>query len=525
MANKPLKSIKFPGLDDTYTVPQIDDTLTVTGKAADAAATGELKNELNLALVRIGDEELYKNTLTFEQGQFTWSGDSATDYWIRSVKTELLDNDFVLYNPDGFRWSIGVYNASGTFQGYAPVGTTAVADNVYTDTICHVNYRNDLKYRIRAARTTAVTLSPNQSHLTVYRKYLDKSEIEMKGRYRKPTITLSNALIYHKVGSASGTEGAIYNTDNYRLSNVIELKNGETIRAYGGGAATMWLMAEFNSAGTQFVQGLVLGDREYHIYEYTANHDMFVRICGQTVYYSTGQNPVVTESNLINDTIIFYRNQFYSDEIKASPLYGKTITGMGDSLMYGSLSGNGASWLHLLALKYNMTENNLGINGNAFASGAGTGTPMCERYSTIPQSDIIVIEGGANDKGSDVPVGTVTDTSTTTFAGALNTVITGVRNMYPKATLLFLTDYNRYPSHYRAYADKMIEVCKYRSVPVFDNVSDANIALNETDMIAWQDEGMALTGTANMHISPEAYRLELLPKYEAKLLSLLGSGN
>ncbi len=40
MAEKPLKSITFPGLPDKYTIPQVDDTLTVAGSAADAAATG-----------------------------------------------------------------------------------------------------------------------------------------------------------------------------------------------------------------------------------------------------------------------------------------------------------------------------------------------------------------------------------------------------------------------------------------------------------------------------------------------------
>lgn len=54
MANIPLKSIKFPGLDDTYTVPQVDADLDTTGAAADAKATGDALTELN---ERLGDIE------------------------------------------------------------------------------------------------------------------------------------------------------------------------------------------------------------------------------------------------------------------------------------------------------------------------------------------------------------------------------------------------------------------------------------------------------------------------------------
>lgn len=508
----------------------IDDTLTVRGAAADAKATGDAINDLKseaahiseVSLIKINDESLYNVNAEFEQGIFTSSGESPDEYWIRTPLNELLDNGFTIYNPDGLRWAIGVYDSSNTFLWYAILGSYPTSDpSIFTDKICHIDYLNDYKYRLRVARTTYVKLSPAQNTLKVYRDYVDKNDVVMKSRYRKPAITLTNALIYHKVGSASGTEGAIYDTEYYRVSNLIRIKKGETIRAYGAGAPTVWLMAEFNSAG-QFIQGLKVGDGLYHIYEYTADHDMYIKICGQVTYYATGQNPVITSANLRNDTIIYYENDFYSDEIKNSPLYGKTITGMGDSLMRGSITGNDATWLHLLALKYNMTEHNLGINGNAFTADTGTGTPMSERYNMIPESDIIVVEGGANDKNSDVPLGNVTDTENTSFAGALNTVITGIRTMYPKATLLFLTDYNRYPSHYRAYADMMIKVCNYRSVPVFDNVSDANVALTESSMSAWQDEGLALMGTANLHLSPECYRKELLPKYEAKLLSLLG---
>ena len=50
MATKPLQSIKFPGLSDTYTIPQVDATLTTTGAAADAKVTGDAINQLTTNL-------------------------------------------------------------------------------------------------------------------------------------------------------------------------------------------------------------------------------------------------------------------------------------------------------------------------------------------------------------------------------------------------------------------------------------------------------------------------------------------
>ena len=51
MADKPLQSITFPGLTDKYTIPAVDNTLSVTGAAADAKKTGDeitnLKADLN----------------------------------------------------------------------------------------------------------------------------------------------------------------------------------------------------------------------------------------------------------------------------------------------------------------------------------------------------------------------------------------------------------------------------------------------------------------------------------------------
>ena len=82
MADKPLKSITFPGLADKYMIPMVDSTLTQQGKAADAKATGDAVSELRNTLINdvgnsiiIYGSELYpfeiptETVLTVEEAQ------------------------------------------------------------------------------------------------------------------------------------------------------------------------------------------------------------------------------------------------------------------------------------------------------------------------------------------------------------------------------------------------------------------------------------------------------------------------
>lgn len=73
MANKPLQSIKFPGLPDTYTVPQVDNTLTQTGAAADAKKTGDEIADLKSDLTYYTEEAVAVNT-TAEGWRLTGTG-------------------------------------------------------------------------------------------------------------------------------------------------------------------------------------------------------------------------------------------------------------------------------------------------------------------------------------------------------------------------------------------------------------------------------------------------------------------
>ena len=82
MANRALKSLKFPGLNDTYTIPQVDNTLAVSGAAADAKKTGDQLNDLKSAVTDadisflVSVEGKYMNT----DGEQTSSMLAHTDY-------------------------------------------------------------------------------------------------------------------------------------------------------------------------------------------------------------------------------------------------------------------------------------------------------------------------------------------------------------------------------------------------------------------------------------------------------------
>jgi len=82
MANKPLKSITFPGLTDTYTIPQVDSTLTVSGDAADAKAVGDQLTDLKADLTgmnatKVDDRALTMGHLTNEG---TWNNVNTPNF-------------------------------------------------------------------------------------------------------------------------------------------------------------------------------------------------------------------------------------------------------------------------------------------------------------------------------------------------------------------------------------------------------------------------------------------------------------
>ena len=211
-----------------------------------------------------------------------------------------------------------------------------------------------------------------------------------------------------------------------------------------------------------------------------------------------------------------------------SNLTGKTLVALGDSLIYGSKLGNEATWVNKLAKKHNMTVYNHGINGCPVAQQTiePQRVPMCVRYADMEDgADYVVVLGGANDKRLHVPLGEIDSQDTSTFCGALNTLILGITAKYPKAKFLFLTNYDRWRSKNNEglsdidYVDAMLSVCARWGMPCFDNYRGAGFSFYNPAQCEWIDEGCVLEGKSNRHFSDEGYDF-LLTRYEALLEAL-----
>ena len=98
-------------------------------------------------------------------------------------------------------------------------------------------------------------------------------------------------------------------------------------------------------------------------------------------------------------------------------------------------------------------------------------------------------------------------------------VISGLKKAYPDATIICMTNYDRFPSkNARGYTDidyvkAMQQVCKKQKVLCYDCYHNSPVRLRDAKTKRWADEGIYLGEAANGHFSPEGYDA-LVPAYE-----------
>ncbi len=132
---------------------------------------------------------------------------------------------------------------------------------------------------------------------------------------------------------------------------------------------------------------------------------------------------------------------------------------------------------------------------------------FCGRASQLnPDADMIVVFGGTNDYGhGDAPFGEPSDTTPDSFYGAVEWLMTFLKEQYPNQKVVFMTPARRCGDELksnhlnklsdakplRSYVDVIIEKGKAHDIPVLDLYKDLKIDLNkQEDRTAFSPDGL-----------------------------------
>lgn len=153
-------------------------------------------------------------------------------------------------------------------------------------------------------------------------------------------------------------------------------------------------------------------------------------------------------------------------------LEGITLYAMGDSYFGGSSLGIENTWVNRMGDRYAMSYINYGIGGSTVSDYVTDRNPMVVRYKNMAKGDpdVILLEGGRNDRSQLVPLGTNTDRNSKTFLGAINIMLDDMLTKYPNAIIILVTPWNhngRTSSGLNniSYADAMRNLVVYRNDP------------------------------------------------------------
>lgn len=155
MANISFKTIQFPGLSNVYTVPQIDNTNTIAGKAADAKKTGDDISQLKADLDNnVNDLKSAINGIEYTEGDAVAEYASATakqayyntQYGLMGIRASTNFNYHVYEVSAGETYYVTGYGKSGVNDPIAVLvgsfiesGTARYIDKIDAQTASNAN--------------------------------------------------------------------------------------------------------------------------------------------------------------------------------------------------------------------------------------------------------------------------------------------------------------------------------------------------------------------------------------------------
>ncbi len=208
-------------------------------------------------------------------------------------------------------------------------------------------------------------------------------------------------------------------------------------------------------------------------------------------------------------------------------LSGKVIDFLGDSITEGHGVSDKENYRYDNIIKNQCNLKavyNYGIGGTRFAHQINPSIKprhdlcFCGRaYDLNPEADIIIVYGGTNDfGGGDAPFGNITDTTPSTFCGAVDFLMKLLLELYPMSKIVFVTPArrnqdNEVRTHWRKDNDgrvlsEYVEVIKLKGkeldIPVLDLFHTLDINPNkESDREMYAPDGLHFNDEGHKHIA------------------------
>lgn len=434
----------------------------------------------------------------------------------------------------------GEYVLKGTNDSRVKVqafGYTTEADQV-----TYANSKDDVTFTVAkpyiSFRVYIAANADFTTPLTVYPMCCLKSAYDVSSAYVPYVPSASAVAEYSELlryenpvtvtwfdGKFVSNAGVIGDDVNYSISSPIKMRKGQRIVfSATGGSATSILTKFVNGEPTPIFDGTATPPMRYLIpYKFwIADEDCEVVICHDIRANSSN---IIIPNEDVRPTI-FNDEQFLS----GSPLWQKKMVVVGDSLVKGSRLGEFPTWCNWIAAKYRMVLVNAGINGSSIAEipegadGENLHDPIVDRYNALLQenkdADLVVYEGGANDRTWGVPIGSVSSNAKTEFIGAIGRIINGTRIICPKSKIFFISLPWRWSAPNETtgldeadYAEAMKTICEAKSIPCRNPCFMGDVDFRDTSVSSWADEGIWIGEEANRHYSPAGYQY-IIPRIE-----------
>ena len=316
-----------------------------------------------------------------------------------------------------------------------------------------------------------------------YYAYMDANKIDVSNLRTTTTDAAKLVNIFPQSDKVFAGRADKTNTEiaagGYRTCPAVAVKEGDII--YFGAAALdqgyHLVLLDENGKGTTtvnknyMVQYDVIGNG-FGIYAYRIRPGSgYVRVVAATGVYDDGIQLATINQPFDAATYMKMFNITLPGTVEStSPLNGKKMLFMGDSISYGSGDGvspfrTGRAWAGRIADWTGAITTNASVGGAKVSYQRGDDNWVYSQYVpyTKEKFDIIVMHGGVNDARHERPVGTLTEgkedtkameKNRTSYAGGLEWIFYNVSKTNPDAKLFFIANH-RLDGHSKGHAKDM----------------------------------------------------------------------